>query len=97
MREGERGGGGREGGREREREGGKKGREGVRVIHMNELLSKTIVSCVHLFITFYVYAQHYFSDTVTPIDFEYGGPNFLIFDIANHFCEFGGMVQGHHT
>ena len=39
----------------------------------------------------------YFSDTVTPIDFEYGGPNFLIFDIANHFCEFGGTVQGRHT
>ena len=67
---------------------------------MNELLSITIVPYVHLIsitINFCMYAQHYFSDTVTPIDFEYGGPNFLIFDIANHFCEFGGMVQGRHT
>jgi hypothetical protein len=37
-----------------------------------------------------MYQYYYFPDTVTPIDFEYGGPNFLIFDIANHFCEFGG-------
>ena len=24
------------------------------------------------------------------IDFEYGGPNYLAYDIANHFCEFAG-------
>ena len=24
------------------------------------------------------------------VDYEYGGPNFLAFDIADHFCEFAG-------
>ena len=24
------------------------------------------------------------------IDFEYGGPNYLAYDIADHFCEFAG-------
>ena len=30
-------------------------------------------------------------DSVTLIDFEYSGPNFLPFDIGNHFCEFAGL------
>lgn len=25
------------------------------------------------------------------IDFEYAGPNYLAYDIANHFCEFAGI------
>ncbi len=25
------------------------------------------------------------------IDFEYAGPNYLAFEIANHFCEFAGV------
>lgn len=25
------------------------------------------------------------------IDFEYAGPNFQAYDIANHFCEFAGI------
>ena len=29
-------------------------------------------------------------DTVGMIDFEYGGSNYLAYDIANHFCEFAG-------
>jgi hypothetical protein len=38
----------------------------------------------HLFIS---------TDTVGMIDFEYGGPNFLAYDIANHFCEFAGSCN----
>ena len=30
-------------------------------------------------------------NSVTLIDFEYSGPNFLPFDIGNHFCEFAGL------
>lgn len=30
-------------------------------------------------------------DSVSLIDFEYSGPNFLPFDIGNHFCEFAGL------
>ena len=30
------------------------------------------------------------TDAVGMIDFEYGGPNYLAYDIANHFCEFAG-------
>ena len=26
------------------------------------------------------------------IDFEYAGPNYLAYDIANHFCEFAGTT-----
>lgn len=29
------------------------------------------------------------------IDFEYGGPNYLAYDIANHFCEFAGTNYVH--
>ena len=25
------------------------------------------------------------------IDFEYAGPNYLAYDIADHFCEFAGV------
>ena len=31
--------------------------------------------------------------TVKLIDFEYGGVNFIPFDIANHFNEFAGGIQ----
>lgn len=27
------------------------------------------------------------------IDFEYAGPNYQAYDIANHFCEFAGAVN----
>ena len=30
------------------------------------------------------------SDDVGIIDFEYGGPNYLAYDIANHFNEYAG-------
>ena len=30
-------------------------------------------------------------DSVTMIDFEFTGPNYLAFDIGNHFCEFAGV------
>lgn len=30
-------------------------------------------------------------DSVTMIDFEFSGPNYLAFDIGNHFCEFAGL------
>ena len=30
-------------------------------------------------------------DAVTMIDFEFSGPNYLAFDIGNHFCEFAGL------
>ena len=48
-------------------------------------------SCVQLLIfDTLIIITRVLSDAITPIDFEYGGPNFMIFDIANHFCEFGG-------
>lgn len=28
---------------------------------------------------------------MSVIDFEYAGPNYLAYDIANHFCEFAGI------
>jgi len=31
------------------------------------------------------------------IDFEYAGPNYLAYDIANHFCEFAGVDNVDHT
>ncbi len=31
-------------------------------------------------------------ESITFIDLEYGGPNYLAFDIGNHFCEFAGTV-----
>ncbi len=31
------------------------------------------------------------TDEVGLIDFEYAGPNYLAFEIANHFCEFAGV------
>lgn len=30
------------------------------------------------------------TDAVGLVDYEYGGPNYLAFDIADHFCEFAG-------
>ncbi len=30
---------------------------------------------------------------VSLVDFEYSGPNYLAFDIANHFCEFAGVEE----
>ena len=30
------------------------------------------------------------SDEVGLVDYEYGGPNYLAFDIADHFCEHAG-------
>ncbi len=32
-----------------------------------------------------------FPDEVGVIDLEYAGPNYLAFEIANHFCEFAGV------
>ena len=31
------------------------------------------------------------TDSVHLVDYEYAGPNFIVFDIANHFCEYAGM------
>jgi len=31
------------------------------------------------------------------IDFEYAGPNYLAYDIANHFCEFAGVDDVDHS
>jgi ethanolamine kinase len=31
------------------------------------------------------------TDTIRLIDYEYAGPNYFAFDIANHFCEFAGV------
>lgn len=31
------------------------------------------------------------TDKINLIDYEYAGPNYLAFDIANHFCEFAGV------
>ncbi len=31
-------------------------------------------------------------ESITFIDLEYGGPNYLAFDIGNHFCEFAGTA-----
>lgn len=31
--------------------------------------------------------------TVNFIDFEYAGPNYQAYDIANHFCEFAGKLK----
>jgi ethanolamine kinase len=35
------------------------------------------------------------SQEVQLIDFEYGGMNYLSFDIANHFNEYAGGTNGH--
>ena len=32
------------------------------------------------------------TDSVHLVDYEYAGPNFIVFDIANHFCEYAGML-----
>jgi ethanolamine kinase len=32
-------------------------------------------------------------DAIAFIDFEYAGPNYQAYDIANHFCEFSGMLK----
>ncbi len=37
-----------------------------------------------------VYSQHPASGELKLIDFEYGGPNYRAFDIANHFNEWAG-------
>ena len=39
------------------------------------------------------HSVYVFADMVGMIDFEYGGPNYLAYDIANHFCEFAGTVS----
>lgn len=33
------------------------------------------------------------ADSVGFIDYEYAAPNYLAFDIANHFCEFAGVDE----
>ena len=33
------------------------------------------------------------SGVVKMVDYEYAGPNYLAFDIANHFCEFAGVEE----
>ncbi len=33
----------------------------------------------------------YYIDNVYLVDHEYAGPDYLAFDIANHFCEYAGM------
>ena len=33
------------------------------------------------------------ADAVTLIDLEYGGPNYLAFEIGDYFCEFSGTVH----
>ena len=35
----------------------------------------------------------FFSDEVGLIDLEYAGPNYLAYEIANHFCEFAGVRE----
>ena len=34
------------------------------------------------------------TDSVHLVDYEYEGPNFIVFDIANHFCECDWVVTG---
>lgn len=31
------------------------------------------------------------ADSIQIVDFEYGGFNFVGFDLANHFCEYAGF------
>lgn len=35
------------------------------------------------------------SHSIEFIDFEYAGPNYQAYDIANHFCEFAGKLYLH--
>ena len=36
-------------------------------------------------------------NVIAFIDFEYAGPNYQAYDIANHFCEFSGMFEVCHN
>ena len=38
----------------------------------------------------FVFDISHYVDSVTLIDFEYGGANYQAFDIGDHFCEFAG-------
>lgn len=37
------------------------------------------------------------ADSLMLLDFEYAGPNYLAYDIANHFCEFAGVENVDYT
>ncbi len=37
------------------------------------------------------------NNSVNFIDFEYAGPNYRAYDIANHFCEFAGTYHMSYT
>ncbi len=37
------------------------------------------------------------TDTLNMVDYEYTAPNYLIFDIANHFCEFSGVESANYN
>ena len=76
----------REGGREREKRGREREgeREGGGVACY---LEKEVTLDFHQ----QTLSSH-LSGVVKFIDFEYGGPNYLAYDIANHFCEFAGKA-----
>ena len=52
-------------------------------IEYNYMFSDAYNSCLSVAMT---------TDSVHLVDYEYAGPNFIVFDIANHFCEYAGML-----
>ena len=47
-----------------------------------------MLQCIHVFLLFEIN-----SGDVRLVDYEFGGPNYLAFDIADHFAEFAGTVH----
>ena len=49
----------------------------------------TSIRCVHALLCMLFYCLY--AEDMSVIDFEYAGPNYLAYDIGNHFCEFAGI------
>ena len=58
----------------------------------NFIYDKTTGGCGLVGVVYSIILHLHLAGDVQMVDYEYGGPNYLAFDIANHFCEFAGEI-----